>query len=376
MHFVYASRAASMNILYFITGLGMGGAEKQVVNLADRMSARGHNVVIAYLTGDADVLPEEPDVTVVALNGNKTIFAMVRAISNLVKLIKRFEPDVLHSHMVHANLIARMVRSVVRIPKLICTAHSSNEGGKLKMLAYRLTDFLADLTTNVSQEAVDILIAKGASPVGRMVFVPNGIDTERFVFDESVRNQVRARESVDPSIKVLLAVGRLVEAKNYPCLLDAFTLVSQDHDNVRLWIVGDGPLAADLALYANKANLSEKISFFGRRDDVPSFYSAADIYILSSAWEGFGLVVAEAMSCETLVVATDCGGVKEVLGDSGYLVEPFNPEALRQAINSALDLLPEQKKSLVTSARSRVLDNFSMESVICRWEELYAQPKA
>lgn len=364
-----------MNIIYFITGLGMGGAERQVVNLADRMSARGHNVVIAYLTGDADVLPEDPNVTVVALNGNKTIFGMMRAVNNLVKLIRRFKPGVMHSHMVHANLIARIIRLFIKVPKLICTAHSSNEGGKLKMLAYRLTDFLADLTTNVSQEAVDILIAKGASSAGRMVFVPNGIDTGRFIFDKHVRNEVRARESVDSSTRVLLAVGRLVEAKNYPCLLDAFKLVLKDHENICLWIVGDGPLAADLALYVNKANLNEKIKFFGSRDDVPSFYCAADVYILSSAWEGFGLVVAEAMSCETLVVATDCGGVKEVLGDSGYLVEPFNPEALRQGIISALNLTPEQKRSLVISARSRVVDNFSLESVVNRWEELYAQPR-
>ncbi|AZF31107.1 Poly(glycerol-phosphate) alpha-glucosyltransferase [Pseudomonas sp. R4-35-07] len=365
-----------MNIMFFITGLGMGGAERQVVDLADRMSARGHNVVIAYLTGKQEVLPGEPRVSVVALNGDKTLRGMVRAINNLIKLIRRFKPDVLHSHMVHANLIARVIRFVIKIPKLICTAHSSNEGGKLKMLAYRLTDFLADVTTNVSQEAVDILIAKGASSAGRMIFVPNGIDTERYVFDEQVRDQVRARESIDSSIKVILAVGRLVEAKNYPCLLDAFKLISQDDENVRLWIVGDGPLATDLALRVNEAHLDEKIKFFGRRNDVPSFYCAADVYVLSSAWEGFGLVVAEAMSCKTLVVATDCGGVKEVLGGSGYLVEPFNPEALRQSIKLALSLPPEEKNSLVTSARSRVVDNFSIDSVISTWERLYTQPES
>jgi glycosyltransferase involved in cell wall biosynthesis len=365
-----------MNIMYFVTGLGMGGAERQVVDLADRMCLRGHNVVIAYLTGKQELFPEQLNVSVVALNGNKSLSGMMRAISSLVRLIKRFKPDVVHSHMIHANLLARMIRLVTRIPKLICTAHSSNEGGKLKMLAYRLTDSLADLTTNVSQEAVDILVAKGASSAGRMIFVPNGIDTHRFVFDEQVRDQVRRRESVGSSIKVILAVGRLVEAKNYPCLLDAFKRVLHDDENVRLWIVGDGPLASDLALFVREAHLDEKIKFFGRRDDVPSFYCAADVYVLSSAWEGFGLVVAEAMSCKTLVVATDCGGVREVLGGNGYLVESFNPEALRNSINTAMNLSPEEKNSLVVSARARVVDNYSIDSVINLWEGLYASAKS
>lgn len=148
-----------MKILYVISGLGVGGAEKVVTSLADSFAANGHEVVIVYLTGEALIKPSNESIQLIGLNV-QSAWDMVKAYSHLRVLIKSFRPDVVHSHMVHSNILCRLLRLTIFVPKIISTAHSSNEGGRLRMLAYRLTDFLTDISTNVSGEAVEAFVEK------------------------------------------------------------------------------------------------------------------------------------------------------------------------------------------------------------------------
>jgi glycosyltransferase involved in cell wall biosynthesis len=101
-------------------------------------------------------------------------------------------------------------------------------------------------------------------------------------------------------------------------------------------------------------------------------YRAADVFVLSSAWEGFGLVVAEAMATEKVVVATNSGGVKEVVGECGLLVTPQNSEALAHALEKALNMPPEQAKVLGKKARQRIIENFSIDNAVKKWLEIYS----
>lgn len=107
-----------MKILLVITGLGMGGAENQVVNLADSFASRGHKVTLAYILEPALVLPRSEQVKVVWLGGTKSTLGMVKAYANLVKLIKQSKPDVLHSHMFHANILARAALLLTSVPNI------------------------------------------------------------------------------------------------------------------------------------------------------------------------------------------------------------------------------------------------------------------
>ena len=150
-----------MKILYLVTGLGLGGAEKVVCDLADQMILKGHDVKIVYLTGSVLVKPVSSRVELLPLhlNSASNIFSASRKYK---KIIRDFSPDVVHSHMIHANIFARLNHLSFKYVRLICTAHNSNEGGKLRMMAYRLTNFLSDFNSNVSQEATESLISKGA----------------------------------------------------------------------------------------------------------------------------------------------------------------------------------------------------------------------
>lgn len=358
-----------MNILLIITGLGMGGAEHVVVNLADELVKRGHQVKIAYLTGQALVLPESPSIEVISIGmaGAKSFFS---AYFKLRSLIKSFKPDVVHSHMVHANILSRLVRLTVNIPKLICTAHNTSEGGKLRMLAYRLTDKLADISTNVSEEAVAAFVSKGAVKPGRMLAVANGIDTAKFSFNKSDRERLRKELKITDQ-KMLLAVGRLDTQKDYPNLLNSIYLLKQKRQDFKVFIVGDGPLRAELRQRVKELELTEYVEFLGLRRDVAQLMSAADVFVLSSAWEGFGLVVAEAMACERQVVATDCGGVKEVVGDAGFIVSARDSSALVNSINTVLDMNPLGRSQLGANARVRIVQEYSLSKSTGSYLDIY-----
>lgn len=361
----------SMKILLLITGLGVGGAETQVTELASQFAERGDTVMLAFMTGQAEVLPRHPAVTVCSLGMRNSITGMASGYRALRHLIKSYQPDVVHSHMVHANLLARLVRVSCRMPRLICTAHSNNEGGKVRMLAYRVTDALADLSTNVSDNAVAAFETKGAVPKGRMIAVSNGISTDRFRCDMALRNATREQAGLTLETKLILAVGRLVEVKDYPNLLRAFALVRENMQDTVLWIAGGGECLQELQALSSELGIAHAVSFLGIRSDTEALYNAADLSVLSSQWEGFGLVVAEAMACENIVVATDCGGVREVLGECGYLVPAQDTDRLAEALRNALALAPDDARTLGRKARQKVLDQYSLRNTVMTWAAIY-----
>lgn len=359
-----------MKVLYVITGLGVGGAEKQLSAIVQRM-VRHHDVRVCYLTGEPALLHEFSGVNVVSLGMNRTVWSVVAGYFRLRKLISSFEPDVVHSHMVHANILCRMMRFSINIPMLVCSAHNTREGGVLRMLAYRFTDRLAHVTTNVSLEAVRAFERLRATPVGKMKVAVNGVDTSIFKLDKEKREYVRNSASVKETDRVILSVGRLEKAKDFPNLLNAFALLSENDKSLKLWVVGEGNERSALRECVEDLGVADRVTFWGVRNDVDAFYNAADVYVLSSAWEGFGLVVAEAMATERVVVATDCGGVREVLGDQGFLVPVKDPHSLAQTIRKALALSDEDKRAMGKRARSRVVGNFSLDNVIVNWLHIY-----
>jgi len=362
-----------MKILFLITGLKIGGAERQLVDLADLLAERGHEIRIAYLVGPAQLLPCNPDIKVKPIDISKDPFGFIRGYMRLRRIIKDFDPDVVHSHMVHANLLARFVRLTTKIPWLICTAHNINEGGRHRMLAYRLTDPLADIFTNVSKEAAEEFEAKGAAPVGRILTMYNGIDVQKFSPDCMDREFFRKFFDAG-SNKIILAVGRLSEQKDYSNLLNSFSIIAKKSRNIQLWIVGDGPLRESLERLTADLGLSERTKFLGTRPDgeIPGLMRAADIFVLSSAWEGFGLVVAEAMATEKVVVTTDSGGVREVVGDCGFLVHAKDSKALADSLEKAINMPSEQAIELGKKARQRIVEKYSLDSIAERWVEIYS----
>lgn len=352
----------------------MGGAETQVCSLIDQLADRGHNILLLSLTGDSVNKPKHSTVKLVEMNMRKTPLGFVKAYWQAINILRQFQPDVVHSHMVHANIFARLLRVVAPISRLVCTAHSNNEGGKARMMAYRLTDRWCDLSTNVSQEAVKAFIAQKATKPGRIVALHNGVDLTKFAFNPVARERCRAELGLNANQTLLLSVGRLTEAKDYPNLLRAFAQLVKRQPSIRLAIIGQGELTIQIEQMIEQLDLKSHVHLLGLRFDVADWMSAADCFVLSSAWEGFGLVVAEAMACERLVVATDCGGVREVVGDYGYLVPPRDSKKLAEAIEQAMALARKERETLGNNARNYIESRYSLSAITEQWLKFYQRP--
>ncbi|ENV70865.1 glycosyltransferase [Acinetobacter towneri] len=352
-----------MKILYVITGLGLGGAEKVVCDLADQMSTLGHQVKIAYLTGKVVVCPRNINVDIIPLDLNN-FYGLYLASKKYKKLIQDFQPDVVHAHMVHANIFSRINRIGCAIPKLICTAHSSNEGGRLRMIAYRLTNFLSDFNSNVSQEATESLVNKGAFNKNNLTTVYNGIDLSKFKSFKTVKKNDEI---------MVLSVGRFNEQKDYPNLFRAIKILKDNSliEKVKFYIAGDGDLRPYLEKTIKDFGINNNIILLGKRSDIADLLNQADFFVLSSRQEGLPTVLIEAMACETFVVATDCGGSAEILGETGVLVPIENSEALAKGLEQAMKLTEDQIRKNGKLARKRVEALFSLEASVNKWLALY-----
>ncbi|MCM3630995.1 glycosyltransferase [Paenibacillus glycanilyticus] len=364
-------------ILFLITGLDHAGAEMQVLELARGLALKGWTTQIISMikpTIDVEKISKE-GIQINTLDMSKGA-PDPRAIWKLRRLIMEFGPDIVHSHMIHANLLARITRIITRMPVLISTAHNTNEGGKVRMLMYRLTDSLCNLMTNVSQDAVDSFIQKGASTKKKIIFVPNGINLKRFkknaANDESLRQELGIKDEF-----VWLAVGRLSEVKDYPTLIRSFKQVIQHNSRCQLLIVGNGEDRSALEQLSRTLEVDNNIKFLGIREDIPRIMNASDAYVMSSLWEGMPMVLLEASACELPMVATDVGGNREVVkeGISGYLARSSDSEQLAEKMISLMSMPTAEREAMGRNGREFVMKHYEMDAIIEKWEALYQQLK-
>jgi glycosyltransferase involved in cell wall biosynthesis len=362
-------------ILFIITGTGRGGAETQVVSLAGALARRGHDVAVVSLLppGDfSDELQREgiPLYSLWMRRGRPSLLALFR----FVGIVRRFRPDIIHSHMVHANLLTRIGRIFSRGIPLINTAHSFYEGGRTREMAYRITDSMCDCFTIISKAAAERFIRIGAVARHRIMTVPNGIDTGRFKRNGDERLRIRRELGIDDKF-VWLAVGRFEAVKGYEIMLKAFRNVHNRSQKSVLLIAGIGPLFEQSVALAGELKLGVNVRFLGLRRDVCSLMSAADGFVLSSLYEGMPMVLLEAASCALPAVATGVGGNPEVIlqAETGFLVTPDNVEELEIGMNQMMDMPQESRVLMGAAARKHILDNFSLRAVVSKWESLYSQ---
>ncbi len=358
------------------TSLMRGGAENQVFLLASTLARRGCTVNVVSLRDAEAYLPELASLGVPFVSlGMRRGVPDGRAVLRLAKIIRRVRPEIVHSHMVHANLLARITRLVSRVPVQISTAHSMNEGPRWREVAYRLTDPLCTLTTNVCQAAVDRFVRVGAVPRSKIRRVPNGLDPAAYGRDDERRGHSR-REFRLADRFVWLAIGRLEDVKDYPTLLRAAALVKAQIPAFTLMIVSDGTRREALEHLRDDLGLTvEECRFLGERSDIASLMSAADGFVMSSLWEGLPMVLLEAASAELPIVATRVGGNEEIVtsGWNGYLLEASQPMALATAMVATMELPEEERQRFGRNGKAHVIDKFHIERIVDTWLEVYGE---
>lgn len=356
------------------TGLAYGGAETQLVSLAIMLKQRGWSVSVVSMLSPTAFIDElySHGIPIYDLNMSRGV-PDIRALFRFVKILRELKPQFVHAHMVHANLLARVARIFVRIPVLVCTAHSINEGGRAREIAYRATDFLSDMTSQVSSAGLSRYVREHVVPADKIRFIPNGVSLSRFSLRHDERCRLRCALGVDDAF-VWLSVGRFENPKDQLTLIKAFSLVKNCRKAVLL-LVGDGSQRGWSEDCVRDLGLEHRVMFLGIRNDVSELMSASDAFVLSSRWEGMPLVLLEAAAVGLPVVASDVGGVPEVVvnGVSGFLVPPSQPEALSIEMSKLMSMSSNELEIMGQAGSQYVGNCFSLDSVTSQWEDLYLE---
>lgn len=297
------------SILLLTTGLNVGGAERVVLDLARAYVDAGLPTRVLALAEHRDLLAmtDTRGIDIRFLGMRKTPLGLAAAARALARLVRDEDIDLVHAHMPHAAFVASTARLLhgLRQP-IVHTSHNFAFSAALA-LPLKLSRRLRD---------VDVLLAPGQHQqlnAARTAIIPNGI------------HPVTApRREPGPQPR-LIAVGRLTEQKNFAALIDGFASLQQSGRarGARLDIVGDGPLRTDLAARIEQHGLGASVALLGLRGDVGQLLAAADVFVMSSRFEGLPLAVLEAGAAGLPILAPPVGALPWLLGDDcGFLVPP------------------------------------------------------
>ncbi|HSR07379.1 MAG TPA: glycosyltransferase [Bryobacteraceae bacterium] len=373
-------RVSTKRILVLTVSLAPGGAEAVVTQLALALRSAGYEVsVVSMMKPTAFVAElEAADVNVVWLGMNPGQ-PNIRSIVRFFSYLRHYRPHIIHSHMFHANILARLARLLTGI-NIVSTIHSEiecshkNNSARCREWVYRMTNAVGGRVTAVSRRVRERYVAENIIPADRIQVIDNGVDLDRF--RPCVERRVQTRDALGwHDFFVWLAVGRLEIVKNYPTLIRAFEKVHERFPASRLVIAGDGRLRPQIERLIQQRELQSAVSLLGPRTDVPDLLNASDALVMCSQWEGGPLVLLEAAAAARPVVSTAVGAAPEIVlpGQTGLLVPPGDTNALTQAMAELTALGVDRLAEMGREARDRIQDQFSLPSVHHHYMSLYEE---
>ncbi|MFZ1752678.1 MAG: glycosyltransferase [Caldilineaceae bacterium] len=360
-----------MHILFLSRSLHRGGAERQLVTLANGLSQRGHTVSIAlfYAGGplEADL---QPAITLHHL-GKTGRWDLISFGWRLLQLVRRLRPDVLHSYMAIPNNMAILLKVFAGRVRVVWSIRSAfmdvQKYGKVAQASYWLERKLSRFADAIifNSHAGKLNALHNGFSARHTHVIPNGIDVDRFLPSPTTRQETRTAWGVDKSHLLIGVVARLDLMKDHPTFLSAAALLVQAFPQARFACVGGGPVAYQQQLQQMAADLgiAQYVSWIEAQSDMPAVYSALDILCSASYGEGFSNVIAEAMACGVPCVVTDVGDSAWIVGDTGEVVPAQDAHALAAGLQRALNAL-QTDPGRGQKARQRIQEIASIGSLL------------
>jgi len=363
------------SVLHLISTLEIGGAEVQLVNIVRNLDSEVYNSVVCCIAKGGPLTTElsKQGIKFVVLGQKSRLDPLV--LLPLYCLIKKERINIVHTHMFRANLWGRLAALFAGVPVIISTEHGLNPWKNF--IHITINRILASFTTQiitVSNVGRKIRIQREGINPKKLITIHNCVELHRFDEVTNAYNNIRQEFGIGLDEPVVGFVGRLQEVKAVRYLIESFVELRTIIPTVKLLIVGDGPLKASLQDYAQELGLSEQVIFAGYRRDIPQVLNAMNVFVLPSLREDLPLSPIEAMAMRKPVVATNVGGIPEVVIDeeTGFLVSPKDASALAKAIGRILqDESLAQKMGL--AGRKRVEKKFSADAVSTRIQQLYCR---
>lgn len=358
-----------LRIAYVITDLEIGGVPLHLLRLASAVQARGHDVRVLALGGAGPVaaMLEQAGVPVEVCGARSSLD--VRLWWRLVRRLRRYRPDLVHSLLFHANIAVRLAGPLagLRPRQIICEIQTVEVQRRWHLVVDRWTQRLCRVEVGNSPSVIKHLQENGIA-ARRLVLVPGGIDVARFVHAAPAE---RSTLGIPARAPLLCWVGRLDPIKGLGDLLDALALMRREMD-VHLLLVGAGPLKAQLEQHARASGVGGAVRFLGARHDVPALLRAADVFVFPSYAEGLPNALMEAMAAGCAIVCTDAPGNRDLVtdGSTGLLCPPRQAAALAE---STLRFLRDREFAVQIgkNAQNKATRDFSQNAMVDRYLRLY-----
>jgi glycosyltransferase involved in cell wall biosynthesis len=372
-----------MRVLHLITRLDKGGSADVLLDLTAGLKGMGHDVSIAVgptLEPQTDMNAFSrrsgiPVYHIKSLKRDGSLFTDCLAFFETLKIIRKLKPDVLHTHTSKAGFIGRIAGRIAGVKVAVHMPHGHIFYGYFSSMKTRFFILLEKIAavftyrilTLTEIEKMDYIREK-ITELHKITTIPCGIDIERYsVYRETVRNEF----GIPSDLPLIGWVGRAEPVKGCEYFFRACHLIKKEMPHAKFLFVGEGPLRGEMEELAHSLGLNKEVIFAGYRTDIPKIMNSIDLLLHTPMNEGLGRVLLEAMTCEKPVVATDVGGIPEIIehGVQGFLVPAGDYASMaRECLRILRD--PELAKVLGSAGRERALD-FSNGKMVRRIDSLY-----
>jgi glycosyltransferase involved in cell wall biosynthesis len=360
-----------IHIFFLIRSLNIGGTECQLVELIRGLDKNAFEITVALFYDEGTLRNE-----LIAIEGVKYIplfksgrWDFIRFCTRLITVLRRLRPHILYSFLPDANLVGLILGRLVCVKRIVWGVRASNMDVSrydwLARLSLSLSAFLSRFPNAIIVNSFAGL--RFHKDIGykteRMSVIPNGIDTKLFKPDHPSGCRLRDEWGIEERIMIGL-VGRLDPMKDHTTFLQAVKIFDQKECSVCFICIGDGkePYKSEIHSLCMTLGLNGSLIWTGARSDMIAVYNAMDIVTSSSSFgEGFPNVIGEAMACGVPCVVTDVGDSAIIVGETGVIVPPEDPQALADGWRSMLKRLNDKSYSIKEMARVRIVSHYSSE---------------
>jgi glycosyltransferase involved in cell wall biosynthesis len=320
--------------------LQIGGAEAQVFNLVRHLDrSRFFVSICSLIPGNAGM---ERDAARYVDAMHCIGFRWRRFPLSFAKLtgyLNHGRFHILHAHLPLADSIGRIAAKMAGVPVIMTTEHGQYLWkNRSHLWLERVLNHITDMRICVSRDVLEIRHRRERTPMRKLIYIPNGVDTDSFNERKRGKADVMREFGWHSDDPLIVSVGRLVREKNYPLLLEAVSLLRSRLPNIRCLLAGEGKCREEIEQKVRALDLGGNIHMAGSRSDVPSILEAANLFVMSSDNEGLPVALLEAMAAGKAIVATSVGGIPDAIrdGENGFLVRPGDGPALASAMERVI----------------------------------------
>jgi glycosyltransferase involved in cell wall biosynthesis len=359
--------------LIITTTLDFGGAERTVVDASKALfKSEKYHPIICSLFGRGDMRKEIEDAGIEHHPLNfKSIKNVVPNLISIRRLIKKIQPDIIHTHQFASDFYGSIGAIGLNIP---IVSHIQNpdmpQPFSRKIIRFFTSLWLIDHFIAVVEEKTESLLKMIPSAVKRISILHNAVDPKNLTLPkEFSKSKMKSELKIPENNFVIGSVGRMVWEKGYDLLLSAFKKIFEKNPNSSLVLVGDGPELKNLKDMAEKLNISGKVIFAGYQKNTAEWMSLFDIFVVSSKMEAFPLVSLEAMHIGIPLIITDIVSSKKILSRAAMVV-PCSEKGIKEGIEKIMEN-PKLREKMSKNEKKISKEEFSMDSYAEKLEKIY-----